>query len=426
MVRREILAGITSFATMSFILVVNPAVMSVAGMDRADLVMATALAATIGTLLVGLASNRPLVAAPAMGSNVVFASVMVGQLGIPWQAGLAMVILTGALFLALSLSDLRRKVMQAVPDSLRIGIQSGIGLLIIFVALRGSGVIRAAPGTLVTLGSLTDPAVLLTLCGIGLTTALIIRGIRGALMISIAVLTAFALVLHHPDGRAIAALPARLVAWPHFPSSIALHADFAWVFTHFALCAPVMIYFFCSEFFSTLGTLITVTEGTGLAADHATVRRIFTADATATIIGPVLGTSVVTIFVESLAGIEAGGRTGLTAVTAAALFALSLFFWPLLIAVPAQATAPAMIAVGLLMLGALRRLRFDDPDQALPALLTAIGAGFTANLINGMALGTFAHLLIETLRGRIRHTSPILWGAAAVFISYYVVISRLH
>lgn len=424
---RELMAGATTFAAMSYILAVNPAIMSAAGMDRGDLVGATALAAIFGCVMMGLTANLPLAVAPAMGSNVVFTYVVVKQMGMPWQAALAMVSLTGALFLALSLSRLRERVANDVPEALKVGIQAGVGLLIVFIGLRGAGFIVANPSTYVAMGSLASPPVLLTLFGLLLTPALAVRRVPGALILSIAVLTLIGIVVPGAKGGTVTTLPASLVAWPRWPSGTFMAMDFGYLATHFVLALPILFYFVCAEFFSTLGTLIGVTGAAGLRRPDGSIpsaTAAFATDAASSIVGPILGTSVVTAYIESVTGVQAGGRTGLTSLAVAALFALSLFFWPLFVVIPPQATAPALVLVGILMLQGVARIDMTDLANAVPVSMTLLVTVLTNNLIDGMALGTFSTVVVALALGRARQITGIVWGLVAVFVAFFVVTAR--
>ncbi len=263
---REMLAGATTFAAMAYIIAVNPAIMSNAGMDRADLVSATALAAIFGSVMMGLSANLPLAVAPAMGSNVIFTYVIVKQMGMPWQGALAMVAITGVLFLALSLSKLRERVAQDVPETLKVGIQAAVGTLIVFIALRGAGFVVSNQSTYIAMGSLRSPPVLLTLAGLLLTPVLIARRIPGALIISIAALTLVGLVVPGANGRMVTSLPSAFLAWPRWPSSTFMAMDVGYLVSHILVALPLLFYFLCAEFFSTLGTLIGVTGAANLQA----------------------------------------------------------------------------------------------------------------------------------------------------------------
>ena len=424
---RELTAGATTFAAMAYILAVNPAIMAGAGMDRGDLVGATALAAIFGSAMMGLSSNLPLAVAPAMGSNVVFTYVVVKQMGMPWQAALAMVAMTGALFLLLSLSRLRERVANDVPEALKVGIQAGVGTLIVFIGLRGAGFVVANPSTYVAMGSLASPSVLLTLFGLLLTPVLAVRRVPGALILSIAVLTLIGLFVPGAKGGMVTTLPASLVAWPRWPTGTFMAMDFGYLATHFVVALPILFYFVCAEFFSTLGTLIGVTGAAGLRRADGSIpsaTAAFATDATASIVGPILGTSVVTAYIESVTGVQAGGRTGLTSLAVAALFALSLFFWPLFVVIPPQATAPALVMVGILMLQGVARVDMTDLGNAVPVSMTLLVTVLTNNLIDGMALGTFSTIAIAVATGRARTVTGIVWGLGAVFVAFFVVTAR--
>jgi AGZA family xanthine/uracil permease-like MFS transporter len=427
-VPQEIVAGATTFAAMAYILAVNPAIMSSTGMDRGDLVMATAMAAIFGSTLMALWANLPLAVAPAMGSNVIFAYVIVKQLGAPWQGALAMVAFTGIVFLVLSLSKLREKVAKDVPEAIKVGIQAGVGALIVFIGLRGAGFVVANPSTFIAMGSLKSPAVLLTMAGILVAPVLVIRKVPGALILVIAAITLIGLVTPGAAGKMVTTPPSALIAWPKWPSGTFGQLDFVWLFTHFLVAAPLLFYFVCAEFFSTLGTLIGVTGAANLRRDDGSIpsaTAAFSTDALSSIVGPVLGTSVVTAYIESTAGVQAGGRTGLTALTVAALFVLALFFWPIFTIVPPQATAPALVLVGVLMMQGLGRVDLSDLGNATPITLAILLTVLTNNLINGMAMGTLSLILIEIARGRARDISGIVWGLGAVFLAFFYVTTML-
>jgi adenine/guanine/hypoxanthine permease len=424
----ELIAGATTFAAMAYILAVNPAIMSNTGMDRADLVIATALAALFGSAMMGLWANLPLAVAPAMGSNVIFTYVIVKQMGAPWQGALAMVCFTGVVFLILSLSKLREKVAKEVPEALKVGIQASVGALIVFIGLRGAGFIVASPSTYVAMGSLRNPAVLLTMAGILLTPLLAARRTPGALIIAIAAITLVGLVVPGADGKMVTHAPSALVGWPRWPSGTFGQLDFKWLFSNFFLALPLLFYFICAEFFSTLGTLIGVTGAANLREPDGAIpsaTAAFATDATSSIVGPILGTSVVTAYIESIAGVQAGGRTGLTALTVAALFALALFFWPVFIIVPPQATAPALVLVGVLMMQGLARIDLTDLSNAIPIVLMLLVTVLTNNLINGMALGVLSFILLGVTSGRAREISAVVWGLGAVFLLFFYVTTML-
>lgn len=425
---QELIAGATTFAAMAYIIAVNPAIMSNAGMDRGDLVIATALAAIFGTVMMGLWANLPLAVAPAMGSNVIFTYVIVKQMGAPWQGALAMVAFTGMVFLVLSLSKVRERVAKDVPEALKVGIQAAVGALILFIALRGAGFIVANPSTYIALGSLKNPATILTMAGILLTPILVVRRVPGALIIAIAAITIVGLFVPGAHGKMVTSAPASLVAWPKWPASTFGQLDFVWLFTHFIIALPLLFYFVCAEFFSTLGTLIGVTGAANLRLKDGSIpsaTAAFSTDATSSIVGPILGTSVVTAYIESIAGVQAGGRTGLTSLTVAALFALALFFWPIFVIVPPQATAPALVIVGVLMMQGLARIDMTDLTNAIPIVLTLLVTVLTNNLINGMALGTLSLILILLATGRAKEITGVVWGLGVVFLAFFYVTTML-
>jgi AGZA family xanthine/uracil permease-like MFS transporter len=425
---QEMIAGATTFASMAYIIAVNPAIMSNAGMDRGDLVMATALAAIFGSIMMGLWANLPLAVAPAMGSNVIFTYVVVKQMNAPWQGALAMVAFTGVVFLILSLTKLREKVAKEVPEALKIGIQAAVGTLIVFIGLRGAGFIVTNPSTYIAMGSLKNPAVLLTMLGLLLTPILVVRRVPGALIIAIAVITIVGVFVPAGNGKMITTLPSSLIAWPKWPASTFGQLDFMWLFSNFFIALPLLFYFLCAEFFSTLGTLIGVTGAANLRKPDGSIPNAtaaFATDATASIVGPVLGTSVVTAYIESITGVQAGGRTGLTSITVAALFILALFFWPIFVIVPPQATAPALVLVGVLMMQGLAKIDLTDLSNAIPIVLTLLVTVLTNNLINGMALGTLSLILILVATGRAKEISGIVWGLGVVFLFFFYVTTMM-
>ncbi len=427
-VGRELVAGATTFAAMAYIIAVNPAIMSAAGMDRGDLVIATALAAILGSVMMGLLANLPLAVAPAMGSNVVFTFVLVKQMGVPWQGALAMVAFTGAVFLILSLSRLRERVARDVPETLKIGIQAGVGTLIVFIGLRSAGFVVANRSTYIAMGSLASPPVLLTLFGLLLTPVLVVRKVPGALILSIATLTLIGFLVPGAGARMVTTAPSAVLSMPRFPSSTFLALDFRYLFTHVFIVLPILFYFVCAEFFSTLGTLIGVTGAADLRRQDGSIPNAtaaFATDATSSIVGPLLGTSVVTAYIESVTGVQAGGRTGLTPLTVAGLFGLSLFFWPVFVIIPPQATAPALVLVGVLMLQGLARTDMTDLLNAVPIVLTLLVTVLTNNLINGMALGTLSFIALHLALGRRGAITGVVWALGAVFVGYFYVAARL-
>jgi len=339
-----------------------------------------------------------------------------------------MVAFTGVLFLILSLTKLRERAAKDVPETLKIGIQVAVGTLIVFIALRGAGFIVANPSTYVSMGSLRNPTVILTLAGLLLTPVLVARRVPGALIISIAVLTLIGLFVPGANGKMVTSMPQTLLSWPRWPTSTFMALDVGYLVSHFLIALPLLFYFLCAEFFSTLGTLIGVTGAANLRRPDGSIPNataVFATDATASIAGPLLGTSVVTAYIESITGVQAGGRTGLTSLTVAAFFCLALFFWPIFVIIPPQATAPALVMVGVLMMQGFARVDMTDLATAVPIVLMLLVTVLTNNLINGMALGTLGYIALELAFGRGGRIPGMVWGLGVVFIAYGVVTAQI-
>jgi AGZA family xanthine/uracil permease-like MFS transporter len=278
------------------------------------------------------------------------------------------------------------------------------------------------------MGSLKSPPVLLTLAGLLLTPVLVARRVPGALIVSIAALTLIGFVVPGTGDKMVTSVPSAIVSWPRWPTSTFMALDFGYLVTHFVLALPLLFYFLCAEFFSTLGTLIGVTGAANLRRPDGSIPNAtaaFATDATASIVGPLLGTSVVTAYIESVTGVQAGGRTGLTSLTVAGFFCLALFFWPIFIIIPPQATAPALVLVGVLMMQGLARIDMTDLGVAVPVVLTLLVTVLTNNLINGMAIGTLSYIALEIALGRRANVTGIVWGLGVVFIAYGIVTSRI-
>jgi AGZA family xanthine/uracil permease-like MFS transporter len=339
-----------------------------------------------------------------------------------------MVAFSGVVFLILSLTKLREKVAKEVPEALKIGIQAAVGTLIVFIGLRGAGFIVANPSTYIAMGSLKSPAVILTLAGLLLTPILVVRRVPGALIIAIAAITVIGFFVPGAPGKMVTSMPSSFIAWPKWPTSTFAQIDFGWLFSNILIALPLLFYFVCAEFFSTLGTLIGVTGAANLRRPDGSIpsaTAAFATDATATIVGPIFGTSVVTAYIESITGVQAGGRTGLTSLTVAALFILALFFWPIFVIVPPQATAPALVLVGVLMMQGLARIDLTELTNAIPIVLTLLLTVLTNNLINGMAVGTLSLILILVGTGRIKEISGVVWGLGVVFLAFFYVTTML-
>ncbi|MBI4584899.1 MAG: NCS2 family permease [Planctomycetes bacterium] len=425
-VRQEVVAGLTTFAAMAYILAVNPAVLAASGMDQGALITATALASAVMTAVMALATNYPIALAPGMGVNAFFAYTICLGLKIPWQAALGLVFLNGVLFLLLSASGIRRRIIEAFPLELKIAISCGIGLFIAFIGLKNGGIIGSDPVTFVKAGRLASPSALLVLFGIVLTAALIWRRVRGAIVISVIILTAMGLFIPAADGHgALTAWPEK---WLDAPASLAptfLALDLKYVFQNWSQTFPLVLAFLFIDLFDNMGTLIGVCQRAGLLDAQGNLPRIgraLAADATAAMVGSLLGTSTVTSYIESAAGVEEGGRTGLTALVVAACFLLALFFHPLISMVPAAATAPALVIVGILMMEGLGKLDLADLAIAVPAVLIIVLMPLTFSIGEGLAIGYLVHVIFRVGIGRWREVSWVGYLLAGLFLLH--ILSR--
>lgn len=413
-VATEVRAGIVTFLTVAYILFVNPQILAQAGLPAEDVAQATALAAALATLVMGLWANYPFALAPGMGLNVYFTFGVVLGLGVSYQVALTAVLVEGLLFLLLAVGGIRTAIVDAIPAALKAATTAGIGLFLAVIGFQNAGLTVGSPATLLTLGDVAAPAALLALATLFITAALLARQVPGALLIGIAGATGAAWLF------GLAPAPAAVVTWPGLPDetlgAIDLSALRSWEL------AGVVLALLFVDFFDTAGTLVGVgrlggftdTEGRLPRADRA-----FTADALGTVGGALLGTSTVTTYIESATGIEEGGRTGLTAVVVAGLFLLALVFTPVFTAVPAAATAPALIIVGALMMRAAVDLDWMRYEIAVPAFLTIAGMPFTYSIANGIALGITAHVVIHVLTGRARSVHPLMYGLTVALVLYY-------
>ena len=410
----ELRAGVVTFLTLSYILFVNPQILSQAGLPSEDVVFATAVASAIATLVMGVWANYPFALAPGMGLNAYFTFGVVGAMGIDWQVALAAVFVEGLLFLILSVTGIRGALLRAIPAPIKIATMSGIGLFLAMIGLQNAGVVRDDPGTLVALGDLSAPATLLSLAGLLVIAALLTRGIKGAILVGIVSVSVAAWV------GGIAPTPERIATLPSLPRETLFALDFRGLLTGKML--TVILAFLFVDFFDTAGTLFGVGRLAGFVDEKGElprVNRAFTADAVGTSVGALLGTSTVTSYVESATGVEEGGRTGLTAVTVAALFLLALFLTPLFVAVPAIATAPALIVVGALMMRGARELDWSRVDEAIPAFLTLAVMPLTFSIANGITFGIVSYVGIKLLSGRYREIHPLMYLLAALLMMFH-------
>jgi AGZA family xanthine/uracil permease-like MFS transporter len=414
-VRTEILAGITTWLAMVYIVAVNPGILATTGMDHGAVFVATCLGAGIASIAMGLCANYPLALAPGMGLNAYFAFSVVGGLHIPWQVALGAVFLSGLLFLAVSLLRLREWLINSIPLSLKLGIGAGIGLFLALIGLQGMGIVVAHPATLVTIGHLGTPRTALACAGFVVMAALAARGIAAAVLIGILATAAAGIPFGLTSYTGILALPPPLA--PTF-----LQMDIAGALS--LGLASIVLTFFLVDVLDNAGTLIATTHRAGLMRPDGTVPRLrqaLTADSGGAILGAALGTSTITSYIESAAGIQAGGRTGLTAVVTGLLFLATLFFAPLATAMPAFATAPALVFVACLMTRALRDLNWDDMTDYLPAVVTAIAMPFTFSIAAGIGVGFIVHALVKTLAGRPGEVGGAVWLIAAASAGKFVI-----
>jgi AGZA family xanthine/uracil permease-like MFS transporter len=428
-ISREVVAGITTFAAMSYVIVVNPAIVSAAGMDRDSLIIVTILASVIGSIIMGVWANLPVGLAPGMGSNVIFAQIVVLQLGVSWQIGLTIIFLDAIAFLALALSGIREKLVVAFPEPIKLGIQCGLGLFIAYIGLKNGGLIISTARSSIAFGNLSHPATLLTFAGVLLTPVLLVLRVPGALLASIVILTVVGFFVPGATaGSYVTPLPEHILALPKAPTELLWAFDFKGLFNHLTLLLPIILYFFLADFFSATSTLIGVTRRANMTTPDGSfpnAREALSSDAAASIIGAALGTPTVTGYIESVTGVEAGGRTGLTAVVVGGMFALSLFLWPLIAIIPPQATAPALVVVGVLMMEGIRDINPAFPETCFPPILTLLVTVCTADLMAGMGAGCLVYTLMVAAGRQWSKISPMLIGIDAVFILYFVVSTTL-
>ncbi|WP_426010045.1 NCS2 family permease [Caulobacter sp. DWR2-3-1b2] len=423
-VRTEVLAGFTTFMTMAYIVVVNPTILGEAGMPVAAVAVATCLAAGFGSILMGLIANYPLALAPGMGLNAYFTYTVVKGMGVPWEVALGCVFLSGVAFLILTLVGVRQMIVAAIPKPLFSAVAAGVGLFIAFIGLKEAGIIVASPATTVALGDLTTPSAALAIIGLLVIAVLQAWRVKGAILIGILLATAAGWVLGLakviPATSSLADLTATafkldILGAFHLKGGLAL-----------AMLEIVFVFLFV-DLFDNVGTLVAVTKKAGLQAPDGSIprlNRILLADSAATMVGAVAGTSTVTSYIESAAGVTAGGRTGLTAVVVGLLFLLTMFFAPLVQAIPAAATAPALILVGALMVGSLVDIDWADPTVAIPAFLTLITIPLTFSIANGLAFGITSYALLRLLTGKITKADWLLLVLAALFILRFVYLAK--
>lgn len=417
--RREIIGGITTFLAMAYILAVNPAMLSNAGMDQGAVFVATALAAAVGSLIMGIFAKFPISLAPGMGLNAFFAFTVVGAYGIPWETALTGVFFSGLIFIALSLTGIRETVINAIPAQLKYAVSAGIGLFITFVGLQGSGIVKDDPATLVTLGTFTG-STLLAIFGIVISVILIIKFRSIGIFVGMVVTAIVGMI------TGVIAPPTGIVsAIPSVESTFGVALDpiindIGSLFNVKFLV--VVLTFLFVDFFDTAGTLMAVATQAGLVKDDKLPRasRALMADALATTIGSLFGTSTTTAYVESTSGVAAGARSGFSAVVTAILFLVALFFSPLLAVVTSAVTTPALVIVGVLMVSSLRLIEWDKFEIAVPAFFTVLMMPLGYSIATGIAIGFVFYPVTMLLAGRKKEIHPIMYGLFFVFLAYFI------
>ena len=420
--RKEVIGGITTFLTMAYILAVNPTILSAAGMDAGAIFTTTCLSAVIATFVMAIYAKLPFALAPGMGLNAFFAFTVVLTMGYTWQFALTAVLIEGIIFILLTITGMRKHIVNAIPLVLRRAISPGIGLFIAFVGLKGAGIVTSSDSTFITLGNLHDAGVLLSIFGILLTSALLVRNVTGALLIGILVTTAIGIPLGITNFTGIISAPPSIepIFWKF---------EFHNVFTVDMII--VVLTFLFIDMFDTIGTLIGVSNRAGMVDENDNVKNInqaFMADAIGTTVGSMLGTSTVTVYVESASGVNVGGRSGLTSFITALCFAAALLFAPLFLAIPAQATASALILVGVMMMYEVRKVDFSDYVTGIPCFVCIVLMPLTYSISDGILMGVISYVLIHLCSGRLKdkdERNNMNWATillAALFICKYAFL----
>jgi AGZA family xanthine/uracil permease-like MFS transporter len=416
--RTEFFAGITTFVTMAYIILVNPAILAQAGIPLPAVTAATCLSAAFGCMLMGIIARYPIALAPGMGLNAYFTYTVVMKMGIPWQTALGAVFISGVAFLLLTACGIRQLILRSIPHELYAAVAGGIGLFIAFIGLHNAGIIVSHPATLITLGNVRAPQTALALIGVVVIGALQVWRVRGAILIGVVAIT-------------VAAIPFHLVHWKVSSYSIAALTQTAFRLDirsaiHVGLLEIIFVFFFV-DLFDNLGTLVAVAKKAELIGADGNIPRlnsILFADAAATIIGSLTGTSTVTSYVESSAGVAAGGRSGITAIVTGFCFVIALFAAPLVGIVPTAATAPALIIVGSLMLTTISEIPWTEPLSAIPAFLTLIMIPLSASIANGLGFGVIAYACVHILGGKFRREDWLLYLLAVLFLIRFIYVAN--
>ena len=409
-VRTEILAGITTFLTMAYILAVNPNILSATGMDKGALFTTTVVASAFATLLMAVYAKLPFGLAPGMGLNAFFAYTVCLTLGYSWQFALTAVLLEGIIFILLTITNLREKIVDALPLTLRNAIGAGIGLFIAFIGLQNAGIIVNNDATLLSLGDITSGSALLGVIGLLVTSILLIKKVRGALLIGILLTTIIGIPMGQTHLNEVFSTP---------PSMAPIFCQFQWEHIFTKEMVIVVFTFLFVDMFDTIGTLVGVTTKAGMVTKDGKIphlKQAFLVDAIGTTAGVVLGTSTITTFVESASGVGEGGRSGLTSFVTAVCFLLSLFLAPFFLAVPGAATAPVLILVGLMMMSSVKKVDFLDYSEAIPAFICIIFMPLAYSISDGIVLGMISYVLINLLCGHVKKLTPAMYILSVIFV----------
>ncbi len=433
-VRTEIIAGITTFLTMAYILAVNPSIFSALdGMPGGAVFTSTALAAIIGTLVMALYAKKPFALAPGMGLNAFFVYTVCLTMGYSWQFALTAVFLEGILFIIMTVTKIRTLLLNSIPGTLKKAIGAGIGLFIAFIGFQNAGIIVNSDSTLVTLGDITEGTALVAFIGLMVTSALVMLKVRGGILVGIIITTLVGLIVKDPaTGSAVTQLnrsangAVQLVSLPSSISPIFCKFEFSQILSWDMLV--VVFTFLFVDMFDTMGTIIGVHQGAGLIPDGGPrdnvpgAEKMFLADSIATVAGACLGTSTTTTYVESAAGVGEGGRTGLTAFSTAVCFGLALFFSPIFLSIPSAATAPALIMVGVMMMPSIKRIHWEDYCKSIPAFITIIMMPVAYSISDGILIGVISYVVTHAIAGRFKEISVPMWVLSVLFVLRYIFI----
>lgn len=413
-VRTEVMAGLTTFLTMAYILAVNPNILSETGMDKGAVFTTTVVISAIATMFMGLYAKMPLALAPGMGLNAFFAYTVCMIMGYTWQFALTAVFLEGLLFLLLTVTNLREKIVEVIPQTLKNAIGAGIGLYIAFIGLKSAGIIVDNPATLVSLGDITSGAPLLGLIGIVITAVMLVLNVKGALLWGIVLTALIGIPMSVTKFDGVFSVP---------PAIDPIFLKFEWAHVFTKEMAIIVFTFLFVDLFDCIGTVIGVTERAGMVKDGKIPRlkEIFMTDSLATTLGAIMGTSTVAVYVESAAGVNEGGRSGLTAFVTGACFLVALFFAPLFLAIPAAATAPVLVLVGLMMMGAVVKIDFNNYAESVPAFICVIMMPLTYSISDGIVLGHLSYIFINLCSGNYRKMSIGMYILAAFFVLKFIM-----